>query len=402
MRVSTAQVYQQSLQNIQQQQVQLQKSEQQVVSGLRILTPADDPSGAALAVNINDNITALDQFERNATIAENQLALEETVIANATNILQKVRELTLQANNPTASNTDRQAIGLEIEQRLDELESLANTRDAAGEYIFAGYSVDSPPFSSSGGSYSYNGDQGQRFIQVGEGTQVAVRDSGRAVFQEILTGNGRFEVTAAPSNQGTAVIGQSGIAGNFVEDTYTVTFTQSIPSDPVSYEVVDSAIPLNVVSSGIYNENEDIEFAGAQFSLSGQPANGDVITLESSSYQDVFTSIQNIADTLQQPANNSAEQAAVHNALAEGLDNVDQALTHFSEVRSGIGARLNTIETQENINADFKLQLQTTLSQTVDVDITEAITNFNLQLVSLQAAQQVFAQTQQLSLFQFI
>ena len=88
--------------------------------------------------------------------------------------------------------------------------------------------------------------------------------------------------------------------------------------------------------------------------------------------------------------------------MGQGLANLDQAISGLSSVRAGIGARLNNLETIENINQDFKLQLQTVLSETQDLDFAEAISRFNLQLTSLQAAQQAFVKTSGLSLFNYL
>lgn len=400
MRLSTTQFYQQGLTAMQNQQSKLQKTEHHLATGLRIMSPADDPSGAVLALNLNDNIAAIGQFERNASVAENQLSLEENVVSSVTDVLQRVRELSIQGNNATNSNESRRAIGIEINERLDEMLALANSRDASGEYLFSGYRVDSPPFTQSAGNFSYNGDNGQRHVQIGEGTQIAIRDSGRAVFQEIPSGNGSFEVSAGTSNTGSGVIGQSGLVGSFVPDTYTVTFGATAVDGSVSYQVTDSA--LTVVSSGNYSDGESIKFSGAQITLSGQPANGDTFTVQPSKNQDIFSTVKSIADALINPASTQADTTAFHNTMAQGLSNLDQAMTHMSEVRSGIGARLNNIDAQRNINADFQLQLEKVLSETVDLDYADAISEFNLQLTSLQAAQQVYVKTQELSLFRFL
>lgn len=71
-------------------------------------------------------------------------------------------------------------------------------------------------------------------------------------------------------------------------------------------------------------------------------------------------------------------------------------------MRAGAGARLNALDNQAEINADYQLQLQTTLSEVQDLDYAEAISRFELQLVALQAAQQSFSRISGLSLFNFL
>ena len=399
MRISTSQMYSQTLSTMLDQQASLQKSELQIASGLRIMKPSDDPSGAVKVLDLQTNIDVIDQFSRNVSVATSSLAFEEGAIENVNTSLQRIRELVVQGNNSSNSDSDKDSIAQEIYERLDELVSIANTRDAGGEYIFSGYKVGSPPFVDNGGTITYQGDDGQRMIQIGEGSQIVVRDSGRAVFQEIPSGDGTIQVQASKTNTGTAVLGSFGSDGSFVPDTYTVNFSQLSPTDPVTYTVLDS--DSATVDSGTYTEG-DISFSGVHFALTGMPADGDSISVSPSRNTDLFTTVKNIADALARPAPDNASKAQFHNDMAEGLASLDQALTKTTSIRSGIGARLNNIESINEVNLDFKLQLETILSDTQDLDYAEAISKFNLQLTSLQAAQQAFVKTSGLSLFQYI
>lgn len=394
------QAYRQGVESMQAQQAKLQQTELQLSSGLKIMKPSDDPSGAVKVLDLNNSIGAIDQFSRNASLAEASLGFEESVVANVNNNLQRIRELAVQGNNATNSPSDRVSIAEEIYQRLDEMLALANTRNASGEYIFGGFKVDAPPFVSNGGTVSYQGDQGQRFLQVAQGSQVAVGNSGDSIFQRIRSGDGNVQVVSSPANTGTAVVGAFGLNGSFVSDTYTVTFTQAVSTDPITYTVTDGGAAT--VATGTYNEGDSIAFAGAQFALTGLPAQGDEITVSPSQNRDVFTTAKAIADALVRPAPLPQDVARFHNEMGQGLANLDQAISGLSSVRAGIGARLNNLETIESINQDFKLQLQTVLSETQDLDFAEAISRFNLQLTSLQAAQQAFVKTSGLSLFNYL
>lgn len=400
MRVSTLNFYNRGVIAMQEQQAQLQKTELQIASGLRISKPSDDPSAAVKVLDLKANLDTLDQYTRNSSIAQASLGFEESVVANVNNTLQRIRELAVQGNNSTLEDRDKQSIAQEMYQRLDELVSLANTRDAQGEYIFGGYKVDSPPFVDINGTVSYRGDGGQRMLQVGDGSQVATRDSGLEVFQRVRNGDGNISVQAAAGNTGSAVVGAFGLVATFQPDDYTVTFDQASTGAPITYSVTDSA--ANVVATGTYEEGSSISFAGAQFELTGKPAAGDEINLSPSSYTDIFSTVKSIADALNAPAPDAKSRAQFHNSMGQGLANLDQALDKVTAIRAGIGARMNNLETLEEINQDFKLQMETVLSDTQDLDYAEAISQFNLQMTALQAAQQAFVKTSGLSLFQFL
>lgn len=400
MRLSTAQIFQQGINNILSQQAQLQKTQQQLATGLRVTTPADDPVAAVQILDISEDLAQLDQFQRNGNLAEGQLALADTTLQDVTGVLQRVRELTVLANNATQTPETRRAIATELEGRLDELVSLANTRDANGEYLFAGFQAQTQPFSRSGGEVVYGGDDGQRFLQVAANTQIAVRDSGRAVFMDIPAGNGRFDIRADAGNSGTAIIDATSADNSYQRDTYSISFSQPTPADPVTFTVTNSSAV--VVASGPYESGASITFNGASVNFEGTPADGDSFTIPAAPRQDVFSSVQNIIDSLQASGTGPAASAAVNNAMASGLGNLDQALGRMLEQQADLGVRLNRIDSQRDSNDAFTLQLQETLSDVRDLDVAEAISRLNLQLVALQAAQQSYVRIQGLSLFNFL
>ena len=400
MRLSSVQIFQQGISAILDQQAKLNQTEQQLASGKRVLNPSDDPVAAVQILDITEDLKLVDQYSRNGDLAEGQLALEESTLAEVGNVLQRVRELVVQANNATQTPETRNSIATEIEARLDELEALGNTRDGNGEYIFAGFQSSVEPFSRQANNFSYNGDDGQRFLQLGSSSQVSVRDSGFDVFMSIPSGNGTFDVEPDASNAGTAVVGATAVDGSFITDDYTLSFSQATPSDPITYQVMDSTPAA--IAGGTYESGDTISFAGSSLKFDGFPANGDSFDVTPSVKQDMFSSIQMIANDLKNSGALPAETAAVNNGMAQALNNLDQALGHVLEVRSDVGVRLSQVDNQRSINDSFTLQLQDTLSDIQDVDYAEAISRLNLQLTALQAAQQTYVKVQGLSLFNYL
>lgn len=398
-RISTLQIFQTGVSAILDRQAEVARTQQELATGRRIQSPSDDPAGAVRVLDIEEDIRRVDQFQRNASLAEGQLALEDSTLGEVSRVLQRVRELTVQANNASNGPAEREAIAVEIEARLDELVSIANTRDGNDEYIFAGFQARNQPFTRSGGEVTYSGDDGQRFLEIAAGAQVAVRDSGSRVFLAVPAGNGSFDFSVS-GNSGSARVQDAGAEAGFVRDDYTINFIQATPTDPVTYEVVDGA--ANVVASGSYEAGEAISFNGARVVVEGEPADGDSIAIDSAPVQSVFTTVGEIADALRGSSGDAAGSAAVNNALASGLYNLDQAIGNVSNVRADVGSRLNRVDSQQSINEEFNLQLQTSLSDVRDLDYAEAISRLNLQLVALQAAQQTFVSTQRLSLFDYL
>ena len=173
------------------QQTTLAKTQQQLATGKRILAPSDDPSASTRVLELDQLIDTSKQYQRNSDYAEARLSLEETVLADVGDVLQRIRELAVRANNDTLSAGDRKSIAVEVRTNLDGLLQLSNSKDATGEYLFSGYKTGTQPFSDNGaGNYSYDGDQGERSLQIGPTRQVSVGDSGDSVFMKVDNGVG--------------------------------------------------------------------------------------------------------------------------------------------------------------------------------------------------------------------
>jgi len=182
MRIATTTMFDRGVSAMLDQQAKLSKTELQLATGDRVLSPSDDPTAAARILDLNREIDTVTQHQRNIERARARLNLEDATLDGAGNILQRVRELTVQAANDTFDPQNRIAIGYEIEQLRDELLGLANTRDANGEYIFSGFQGDTPAFTDTGAGVNYSGDQGQRLIRISHGRQLADGDNGFEVF----------------------------------------------------------------------------------------------------------------------------------------------------------------------------------------------------------------------------
>ncbi len=186
MRISTAQLYQQRVSAMQSQQVTLAHTELQMSSGKRLVTPADDPAASQRNLQLLDYQTQNQQYIKNIDSAQGRLDLEEGALASGVDLLQRVRELAVSAQNATLGPGELQAIEVEARSLLDGLVSIANTQNVNGEFLFAGYQVNTKPFVDNGsGTVVYNGDQGQQHLQVSAARKLAVADNGADVFQGV-------------------------------------------------------------------------------------------------------------------------------------------------------------------------------------------------------------------------
>lgn len=395
-RISTSQLYSNTLNILSRKQSNLADLQQALATGKRVTTAADDPVGTGRLLEIRALADRVAQYERNSDAAEARLVNEETVLTQAADNLNRVREIALAAINGIHDATSLGSFGLEVQARLDELVGLANTSDANGEYLFAGTASRTLPFTLSGtANYAYFGNNQQRTVNISDNQSVAMTDPGSDIFINIPEGNGRFQVSDNPANTGTAVAGDSSIVDPtaWVPDTYTVTFL-----DTQNYEVRDSGGGL--VSSGVFNEPGTISFGGAAISLVGVPEAGDTFTVDPDQTQDVFTTLQDLSAALNGSANLS--DAALNNLLNRSIQNIDQALTVNQNTRSSIGTRLQVIDSYRDLNQRDLIQARTIQSRIEDLDYAAAISEFEYESTILQAAQQTFLALKDLNLFRLL
>lgn len=392
MRISTDTLYRSGVTAILDRQTLLVRLQQRLASGLNFSTAAEAPAAYAEVMRLDNRLVELERYSATVSMAQHRLQMEESTLADVTESLQRVRELTLQANNGLLSAADRQAIGAELQERLNELLALSNRDDGAGHFLFSGAGGTSPPFALSTSGAVYSGDQQVRQLTVSVGQQIAEGDSGAEVFLRPRNGTGIVRVAADTANTGSAVLDQIALddPANWDGDSYTVDFSAG------TYEVRNSANV--VVTSGIYQPYMAIQAAGTTLTFSGIPSDGDRFELTPSEPQDVFQTVSNILDTV----DNETRSAHRQNRLFNGLQDLDRAIDHILAIRARVGGRLQALDDVAAAQESLSVQLQSARSELRDVDYASVISDLQQQLVSLQAAQQAFMKVQGLSLFDYL
>lgn len=167
---------------MQSQQVELEQTQSQLGSGVRIQKPSDDPRGVGSAINLELRLEELAQYDRNGIQATTALNLQEQTLANASDVILRLREITLQGSSPSVDNAQRKLLGEEVSAQINILLSIANSRDGSGEYIFGGSRTDQTPFQETRNGIEYAGSQQSRGIAVGVGLEIQVLDPGSRIF----------------------------------------------------------------------------------------------------------------------------------------------------------------------------------------------------------------------------
>jgi flagellar hook-associated protein 3 FlgL len=293
-RMSTLQFNQSGVSTILDAQAQVSRLQEQIGTGKRTLTPSDDPSASAKLSTLKTELSKIDSFQKNISFITSALSFEEVALNSANDVLLRIRELAIQAQNGTLAQSDRDAIATEIDELREQLLNVSNTQDASGQYIFSGSASTTPAYSVAG---VFQGDNLVREVNIGANIRIAEGHSAADIFE----------------------------GANATSNTFTV---------------------LSELSTALR---------------------------------------QNDAAT-----------------IAASFSDVDRSIEKLSSVRTSVGVRMNWVDKQSALNENFNLALTRTISEIEDLDIAEAIGRLQLQMVSLQAAQQTFVKTQNLSLFNYL
>lgn len=448
MRVSTSMLFDAGVNAINRQTASLLNLQQQVATGRRILTPADDPVGAARVLEVTQSKDILAQYSTNQSNANSSLGLEEAQLTSINDMFARIKELTVQSGNAALNASDKRSIAFELRARFDELLGIANAADGQGQFIFSGYMGSTKPFggnvdqlnAAAANEISYQGDDGQRKLQVSATRLLEISDSGNDVFKRIRNGNGYFvtnygtnSVTPGP-NLGTGVIDAgnvtnpgtwNGLTNQDFEVRFYVDSTQT--PNVTYYDLVDTTANLSLLTNAApaaptfpgvpaglhtFQSGQTIAFSGLavvpadygiSLSINGAPANGDSFTLEPSSSQSVFKTLANLINTLETAnAGTSADNARYANEIGFALTNFDQANDNILRVRAMIGSRMAELDSLGNVNEDLNLQYQQTLSNLQDLDYAKTISDLTRKQTDLEAAQKSFMRMSQLSLFNYL
>ena len=410
-RYSSLQAFHQGVDGMLNAQKKTFNTQAQIASGKRIATAADDPVAAARIVKIDQEQSQTRQYITNADALENRLTLEESQLKGVTNLLARVREQTVYAANGVLTQSERQSIAIELKGRLTELGNLANTRDSNGEYIFAGFQGGSPAFSQDGrGDYNYEGDDGQRLVNIATSTKIASSDSGKDIFVDVQSQQSMFFNEARSTNSGGAIIGDGEVVDTelFADSDpggYTVSFdddASGVPPAPF-YTVIgntdgsSSTVP-------VIGGSTTLSLQGWSVTIQGIPAKGDSFALNSSSSpkQSMMDTMTKLIFGLENLTDDPSDDDSLRLLMAESLDNLGYAEENIFGITAKIGARFNTLETVRSVNQGVELVNQQILSEIQDLDYAEAVSRLSMESFTLEAAQQSYAKISSLSLFSYL
>ncbi|ADI30095.1 flagellar hook-associated protein FlgL [Methylotenera versatilis] len=257
MRISTNTIYQAGISRISNIQSDQAKLQEQISTGRRISSPSDDPVGAARALEISAAQSGNAKFADTRQTAQLKLNTLESNLTSITSLLVSTQSTLVGAGNATLSDTERGFMASELKGSLDALIGLANTQDASGNYLYAGYKTSTVPFVATASGANYAGDSNQQLLQVDTQRQMAINATGDNVFQA-----GGNDVFATLSNLVTLL--NTPITNAASQAAYNAGLSTAIGSLKGS---VDNVLNVRADIGAKLNEIDNLDTAGSDRAL---------------------------------------------------------------------------------------------------------------------------------------
>lgn len=347
----------------------------QMTTGKKISKPSDDPVIAMNGMRYRSETVEIAQFKRNLNEGFSWMENADSALNETGNVLQRIRELTVQASNDSYTTTEIKNISDEIGSLQAHLVTLAGTK-VGDTYIFSGTDTDKQPINENlidiefatfeadsnkegyvisyqGQTFKYDKDE-DAFISSTNGKERMTIDAGKVIYQ--------YEEKLEYRN------GE--------EETFTKTLE-----------------PENLVIShvnAVSNNNEDVEIEvmmGIKLPINIRPQNAYSIEL--------FSGLESLKKMLNAPDTSGAE-------ITKSLDHIDRMLNDVLSTRSELGARMNRAEMIENRLMEQEVIAKQMVSENEDVDLEEVLINLTIQQSVHQAALAVGAKIMQQSLVDYL
>ena len=430
MRISSVTMFEQSAASINRQQTDFLKVSQQIASGRRVVNPSDDPQAAARAVRVDQSKAVTQQFEDARVSVRNSLSQTESILNSVSDAVTSAKTLLVQASSDTLSDADRQSVASELRGVYETMIGQANATDGNGRYLFGGYEDGAPPFvKNADDSIEYRGDSNIREQRIDSSRLMPVTENGESIFNSVPSGAGyvaeaiKTDASGIPlENASARNDGSVTFRGPQVTDVnhpdygdnFRLNFAEDGAGEPTvsvqrfgasGWEAYDPE-SNGALTEVPYNDGESLSFGGVELTLSGEPEAGDqILVAQAGSEQrepNLFRTMEEAIRVLETPAETATQKADLRNTLNTSMRDLDNGLDNVLTVRASAGARLNELDVVDSVGSNRMLNYEQTLSDLVDLNYVEAISEYSLRQVGLQASQQAFVDIKGSTLFDYL
>jgi flagellar hook-associated protein 3 FlgL len=372
--------------------------QKQIATGKKEISPSVAPVETARLSAAEEIDARIQRYKVNVNSAESRLNLADNVLAQVQTLITRANELAIQGANDTYSSTDRMAMRIEVNQISENLLSLANTKDAAGQPLFGGFYTQGPAFSEGlDGRVTYQGDLGQHKVEVSDSTQLSTGVDGLTAFMRIESDEGPisvFEVLRGLSQalesasslktsaafEATGGVRLSVLAGR-TPMPQAFTLSGSGGSAQISAQIIDgspaalmTAINAQTAATGI---TATVNATDGSLVLTDRDSG--TISIKDYEVTGQKTAEAQLRGALTlTPLNANGSDAGPSQTLADADQSISSSIgllstasSHVSIQRAKVGAYANAAQVQKSNLEEQSLFVQKTKSEIADADMAE-------------------------------
>ncbi|WP_234495422.1 flagellar hook-associated protein FlgL [Vibrio maritimus] len=394
-RISSFHSYQTVQNDLRRQENKIHHNQAQLASGKQLQKPADDPLAIHYLQKVGQQTEQLKQHTDSIVLSRNRLEHQEVMLRETEQFTDHAKRLTMESINGALSPQDREAKARQIEELAANFLALANNQDESGNYTFAGTKPKTQPFFvDSNGKMSYAGDDYQRKMRISNSMEIPTSDPGSKLFMEVDNPFGDYAAKYQLQNASELLLDKATNTNSNDSNRYKVTFVD-MGNDRFGYQLEQNG---SVVKAGDFDPKTGVEYEGLNIRIKGQITPGDAIELEPRQTFSVFDSFRDAIYWMDYDVSDASSNAQLHQVTEE----FNAAFLHLTKSRTDVGARLNTLDIQEQQHEDFKISLARSKSNFEDLDYSKAVIEFEENSRALQASQLAFGKTKDLTLFNYL
>lgn len=386
MRVTNEMMYRMLASNVELSKEAAYKIQQQTASGKKVERPSDDPLAFDKIQQLKTDNSRIQQYARNAADAGNDLLNLDTILQDIISILQRSSEVAVNAGDGTIENFD--GLAAEVDQLLENLVSLANSRDEGGGYIFSGLRTDTPAYAITRTdgmitAVTYQGGTGVRQAEIGKENYVSVTIPGG----DSSSTNAVFQTSSVDLFTNLIQLRDRLLANEQI--TATETFTADAATDTLT--------------------TQNVYTTGSMVTLSSDGALPGGLSADIAYYAIKVSDTEiKLAATLQDAKNGIALDildagTGAHTIRQDTLQELDAGLDHIIDTLSAVGAREERVNLQQKLLSNRETNLQTMLADEESIDLAKAAIELSAKQSAYEAALGVTSKVlNQVSLIDFI
>jgi flagellin len=390
----------QALLNLNRNQQTLGTLVNQLSSGLRVNTAADDPSGLAIAVNLQNQATGFDTANLNVQDATNAANVADGALSTVTSILQRIRSLAIEAASTITSPTDRGALQAEVTQLLQEVNQISSTTNFNGQALLDGSHAGFQPATNAAAVITSNAQIGA--INTFGTSQLITGISISSTSNKIVDGTIQIQVAQInATSQALIVSFYSSASGSYSQLTTNYTLGNAgasvITFDGVTISYNLSAGTVDVGETAFVKVTQYVTVNsnpnGPAFQFQGGASEGATIQVGLVSVSSAQLRISNINVATTQLIGGLPSTAGAVLGAQDAIGQIDQAITAVNTARAQLGAVISRLQNAANNNNIASVNLTSSESSIRDLNVGQATADYNKQQILVQIGTTVLAQS---------